>query len=99
MKSWSSSRRALARRHANDAFAAAPLGAVGADVRALDQAVVREGDDDAFVGDQIFDRDFAFVRHDLGQARRGILFLDGLQFVLDDRQARALPSRECPADP
>ena len=43
------------------------------------QAVVRERDDDAFVGDQIFDGDLAFVRHDFRFARRGVFFLDGLQ--------------------
>ena len=45
-----------------------------------------ERDDDAFVGDQVFDGDFAFVRHQLGQARRGVFFLDDLQFGLDDGQ-------------
>ena len=34
--------RAFARGHADDAFAAAPLGAVGADGGALDEAVVRD---------------------------------------------------------
>ena len=48
-------------------FAAAALGAVGADVRALDQAGVRERDDDAFVGDQVFDGDLAFVGHQIRQ--------------------------------
>ena len=45
---------------------------------------MREGDDDAFVGDQVFDGDLAFVGHELGQARRGVLLLDGLQLGLDD---------------
>ena len=33
-------------------------------------------DDHAFVGDQIFDGDLAFVGHDLGQARGGVLFAE-----------------------
>ena len=57
--------RAFARGHADDAFAAAALRAVGADGGALDEAVVRERDDDAFVGDEVFDGDLAFVGHDL----------------------------------
>ena len=75
-KSLSSARLAFARGHADDAFAAAALRAIRADVGALDQAAVRERDDDAFVGDEVFDGDLAFVRHDLGLARRGVLLLD-----------------------
>ena len=86
MKSLVLFRGAFARGHADDAFAAATLRAVGADVGALDQAVVGERDDHALVGDQIFDGDLAFVGHQLGQARRGILFFDGQQLVLDDGQ-------------
>ena len=47
---------------------------------------MRERDDDAFVGDEVFDGDLAFVRHEVGQARRGVLLLDRLQLGLDDRQ-------------
>ncbi len=65
----------LARGHADDAFAAAPLRAIFADVGALDQAGVGDGDDDTFVGDQVFDRDFALVGNDLGHTRRGVFLL------------------------
>ena len=64
MKSWSSSASAFAGGHADDPLAAAALRAIGADVRALDQPVVRERDDDAFVRNQVFDGDLAFVGHE-----------------------------------
>ena len=47
--------RAFARGHADHALAAAALRAIGADRGALDEAAVRDGDDDAFVGDEILD--------------------------------------------
>ena len=50
----------------------------------LIKPAVGDGDDDAFVGDQVLDGDFAFVGHQFGQARRGVLLLDVLQFRLDD---------------
>ena len=87
MKSLSSSVAAFAGGHADDALAAAALGAIaGLTLVRLMQAGVGEGDDDAFVGDEVFDGDFAFVGHQLGQARRGVFFLDVLQFGLDDGQ-------------
>ena len=60
--------RAFARRHADDAFAAASLRAKRADSRALDESAVGHADDEAFVGDQILHGDFAFVRHQLRSA-------------------------------
>ena len=39
----------------------------------LIKPAVRDGDDDAFVGDQIFDGDFAFVGNQFRQARSGVL--------------------------
>ena len=74
----------LAGGHADDALAAPALGAVGGDGGALDEAGVREGDDDALVGDEVFDGDFALVGDNLREAWRGVLFLNGLQLVLDD---------------
>jgi len=50
-----------------DAFTAASLGAVGAHCGSFDETVVRDGDDTAFVGDEIFHVDLAFVRNDLGE--------------------------------
>src|ERR1017187_2015333 len=77
-------RCALFRRHADDAFAAAALRAIGTDVGALEQAVVRERDDDALVGNEILDVDLAFVGFEISQARGGVFLFDHLQFVLDD---------------
>ena len=83
-------RRAFARGHADDAFAAAPLRAKGADRGALDKAVVRDADDAAFVGDEILHVDLAFVRHELGQARAGVLVVDLAQLFLDDLENAGL---------
>ncbi len=78
--------RPLAGRHADDALAAAALRAVFAGGRALDEAAVRDRDDGALVGDEVFHVDLALVGDDLGQARRGVLRLDGQDLLLDDRQ-------------
>ena len=72
--------------HADDAFAAPALGAVRADVGALDEAVVREGDDDAFVGDEVLNRHVALVWDDVGPARRGVLFFNLYDAFFDDAQ-------------
>ena len=85
---------AFAGGHADDPFAAAPLGAIGADVGAFDQAVMADGDDDAFIGDEVFDGHFAFVGRQFGQARRGVFFLNRLQFALDDRQDAGFPGQD-----
>ena len=77
-------RGALARRHADHALAAAALRAVGTDVRALDQSVVRESDDDALVRNQIFNGNLAFVRDQVRHAGGGVLLFDGPQLGLDD---------------
>ena len=52
-----------------------------------------DGDDDAFVGDQVFDGDFAFVGDQLGQARRGVFFFDLLQLRFDDGEDAGLPGQ------
>jgi hypothetical protein len=57
-----------------------------ADVGAFDEAVVGEGDDHRFVGDEVLDGDLAFVGDDLGESRGGVLGADGLQFVFDDAE-------------
>ena len=57
--------RAFARRHADDAFAAAPLRAERADRGALDESAVRDADDAALVGDEILHVDLAFVGDEL----------------------------------
>jgi len=76
----------LAGGHSNDALASASLGAEGADERALDEAVVGERDDHAVVGNEVFDGDLAFRRHDLCAAGAAEFFLEGAEFVLDDRE-------------
>ena len=45
---------------------------------------MREGDDDAFVGDEILDVDLAFRRHDLRAPFGSILALNVAQLLLDD---------------
>ena len=77
--------------HADDAFAAAPLRPICAHRGALDKAVVGEGDDDAFVGDQIFNGNFAFVRHNLCAAWAAVFALDLAELVLDDFQDARFP--------
>ena len=69
-------RRTLSRRHADDAFAAAPLGTERAHRRALDEAAVRDADERSFIGDQILQVDLAFVRDQLGQPRAGVFLLN-----------------------
>ncbi len=76
--------RAFACGHADDALAAATLRAEGTDRSALDEAAVRDADDAAFVGDEILHVDLAFVGHELGQARAGVLLPDLAQLFLDD---------------
>ena len=70
--------------HADDALAAAALRAVGADGGALDVALVRDGDDAGFVGDEVFDVDLALVGHDVGAARVAVLLFDFEQLGLHD---------------
>ena len=77
-------RRAFARCHADHAFAAASLRAKRADRGAFDEAAMGDADDGAFVGDQILHVDLAFVRHELGQPRRGIFVANLAQLFLDD---------------
>ena len=70
--------------HADDAFAAAFLGAVSADRGAFDETAVGHGDDAAFVGDEILDVHLTFVGHDVGQPGVGVFGLDLAQFAFDD---------------
>ena len=84
---------ALARGHADHALAAAPLGAIGGDGGALDEAIVRERDDHAFIGDEVFDGDLAFRGDDLRAALAAVFLLNLAQLVRDDLQ-HALLLRE-----
>ena len=74
----------FARRHADQALAAAPLLPVFVERRALDVARARRRDDDVFVGDQVLDPELAAVLDDLGPAVVAVLRLDGAQLVDDD---------------
>lgn len=74
----------LAGGHADHALAAAFLGAERAHERALDEAVVGEGDNDSLVGNKVFDGHLAFVGNDLGAAWSGVFALNFEEFVLDD---------------
>ena len=63
------------------ALAAAPLAAVGLDVRALDVARARDGDHHLLVGQQILDRQLGGLGEDLGAPRVAVLLLDGQQLL------------------
>ena len=58
---------------------AAPLLLVRRDRRALDVAGVRDGDDHVLFGDQVLDRELAFVARDLGAALVAVLLGDVLR--------------------
>ena len=60
---------------ADDALAAALLGAVVGDAGALDEAEVGDGDDAALVGDDVLHAEFAGGGDDLGAAGRGVFRL------------------------
>src|SRR6266513_6281012 len=77
-------RRALARRHSDDAFAAAPLCTERANGRALNEATVRNADDATLISDEIFHVDLAFVGHELGQTRAAMLVADFAPLFLND---------------
>src|SRR5919108_250414 len=72
------------RLHARDALAPATLAAVGLDVRALDVARARDGDDHLLVGQEVLDRQLRRLGEDLGAPRVAVFLLDGAQLVLDD---------------
>ncbi len=77
-------RRAFARGHADDAFAAAALRAESADRGAFDETAVGDADDAALVRDEILHVDLAFIGNELGQTRGGVLVADLAQLFLDD---------------
>ena len=74
----------LAGGHADNAFAAPTLCAVGADVGAFDQPGMGDRDDHTFVGNQVLDVDLALVGYDIGEAVIGVLEADFLELGLDD---------------
>src|SRR5947199_2911405 len=74
----------LFRLHAGHALAPAALAAVGLDVRALDVARARDGDDHLLVGEEVLDRQLRRLGEDLGAARVAVLLFDFEQLLLDD---------------
>src|SRR3954462_308340 len=76
--------RALSRRHADHAFAAAPLGPERADGCPLDEPAVSDADDATLVRDQVLHVDLALVGNELGEPRRGMLVANLAQLFLDD---------------
>ena len=71
-------------------FASAPLGVIERSRGALDVARVRDRDDDIFVGDQIFERDFHLLVDDLRCAvRRRMSSATSLQ-LFDDHSFQDL---------
>src|SRR5205085_10835164 len=77
---------AFARRHPDDALAAAALRAERAHRRAFDEAAMRDADDAAFVGDEIFHVNLAFIGDELGQTRRAMLITEFAQLFLHNRE-------------
>lgn len=80
----------LLRRHALNTLATAVLAAVGVERHALDVVVVRQRDDDVFLGDEVLDVDLARVDRQARAARIAELRLDCLELVLDDGEDAAL---------
>ena len=70
--------------HADNPFASAALGAVGAHGSTLDEALVGDGDDATLIGDEVLDGDLSLLGDEFGEARAGVLLFDRLEFVLDD---------------
>ena len=75
----------LFRRHAGKALAAAPLRPVVGQRRALDIALMGDGDDHVLPLDQVLIVDIAVIFDDLGPARRGEFLFHLSQFSGDDR--------------
>ena len=73
----------VARLHPAVAFSAAALRAIHRQRRALDVALVRDGDDHLLLLDQVLELDFRLVIDDLGAARLGVFLFDLAQ-LLDD---------------
>ena len=67
-----------------DAASAAALGFVGVDGQALDVTLVRNGDDDIFLRDQLVHVELADLAGDLGAAVVAVLFLHLRRVLADD---------------
>ena len=73
-------------RHADHTLATTFLRPVSAHCGTLDQALVSDGNNTALVGDQVLDGNLPLFGNKLGEAWAGMLFTDGLQLGLDDRE-------------
>jgi len=80
--------------HAGAALAAATLRPIGRQRHGADVAGMRNGDDHVLALDQVLILHLAFLIDDHGAAGRGEFFLDGGEFVLEDRlDARAASAK------
>ena len=83
----------FARLHAHAAGAAAALLAIDADGRALEVALMGDGDGDLLVGNEVFKLEFGALVDDLGAARVAIFVADFFK-LLDDDGAELLVAGE-----
>lgn len=81
-------------RHARNAAAAAPLGAVGVDRLPLEVAEVGEGDDAVLDRDEVLDVHLAAHRHDFGATFVGVFLADLAELLLDDRHDAAVVAED-----
>ena len=72
---------------ATQSASTAPLLSISRDRSALDVTRMGDGDDHILFGDQILDRELAFVAGDLGSALVAVLVGDRLELVADDFHA------------
>src|SRR5204862_6551236 len=77
----------------------ATLFAVRGDRGAFDVARVGDADDHVLFGDQILDRELAFIAGDLGATLVAILVGDRLKIVADDLHAAGLRGEDLPQIP
>ena len=82
--------------HSHHPFAAPPLAAIGTDGGPLDVALVADGDDAGFVGNEIFDVHLAFIGHNVGPTGVAILLFDRQQFALHERHQLLLAGKQSP---
>ena len=75
----------FARLHAHAAGAAAALLAIDGDGRALEVALVADGDGDLLVGDEVFKLNLGALVDDLGAALVAVLVADVFKLLDDDR--------------
>ena len=77
----------FARLHAHAAGAAAALLAIDGDGRALEVALMADGDGDLLVGDEVFELKLGALVDDLGAALVAVLVADVFELLDDDARA------------